>query len=118
MFISCGAECIANSASTQWCGGLAKWCEVQLGRPRPFQLGFQTTRLVYAGTKRARSQSKSSFVCYLESPSSIYTVIPSKLIPDPALRSPVFCPARYQISRASLAYTQNRAIEALRCPYS
>ena len=117
MYVSCGIECIANSASTQWYDGLAKWCEVQMGRPHPFQLGFQTTRLVYAGTESARSQSKFSFVYYLGSPSSIYTTITARLLPDPALRSPGFRPARYQISRASLGYTQNWAIDALECPY-
>ena len=32
-----GVECIANDASTRWYGGLLKWCELLLGRPRSFQ---------------------------------------------------------------------------------
>ena len=102
----------------QWYGGLAKWCEGAIGKTSPFQLGFPTTRLVYAGTERARSQPKSSFVYYLESPLSIKIIIPSGLIPHPALRSPVFWPARYQISRATPDDTQNRAMKVLICPYA
>ena len=50
-------KCIANGASTQWYGGLPKWCELLVGRPFSFELDFWTMRLIYAGTECARSRS-------------------------------------------------------------